>query len=929
MCLVRLPASAPVSTALKDIEEIVQSCKEANVCPYFKVREDAKEAELLLLPYDYLLGTQTREALQVPLKNSILIFDEGHNIERSCEEIASFELSQADIAGAISEIDDAFDLVERGEVDDEVLKDVPCETFLKHLNLFKKHLFGLEDSISSEKLEQDAAADRSIFKARGGHILDLLLRQSERGFGTDKEDLKHITHVIRSATDVLTRGQETANSGPLPPIGTAGDLEAASSTDGIGDMLPQAEEPISFHQAMEEANRRWIHVSDLDKIEGKMSITNMCGRGVGQQRMDECFAGKWRPAWFVSYIAEKNLRDLARQQGTCHAVAHQLLQRPALGRLSKHWTTSPSCTKETEWREEGENGMMLQDVELLERVTQLQAEVRQRALRERRSGRLETRKGVQCAQCGSAGEPTSLDLDDDFSALDALALTPWTRSYSCKRETISPCVCCRQPVAFDATLCFSCGTTTPHGSGGALLSFGGRPELWRCSCCGHLLASNASLCLSCGAVPGESLLGFRRCGSTAQQPCIACGRDIAVSAAFCIHCGHAVPKEAEPGPELARAPAAPVAGGLYLDKIQMLLSTAFKCDREELDNNYQLLITEEPKKGTKRKAVDFFTTDGCAAPDAPTPRTLYLWCFSCSVAMRDLQKREVYSVIITSGTLSPLQSTADAFGVPFPVMLENRHVIDASKQLMAAVVGRGPQQGSLDATFSNRSELAYAKELGGTVKRLAANTPDGLLLAFSSYGMKESIFETWKRLGMLTEIACEKPIFEEPKGNNETKKVMQEYSAALARGGNGAILAAVCRGKLCEGIDFTDKQCRTVVMVGIPYPARNELRVMLKQDFLDAKGVRGDGQRWYHREAIRAVNQTIGRAIRHRTDYGAVLLCDSRYASGSRLSNQASGLSSWLRPQVAVMSLEEAVKACQRFFGYAPTLGDQKAGTRP
>ncbi|CAE7461454.1 Rtel1, partial [Symbiodinium sp. CCMP2456] len=204
-----------VSTALKDIEEIVHSCKEANVCPYFKVREDAKEAELLLLPYDYLLGTQTREALQVPLKNSILIFDEGHNIERSCEEIASFELSQADIAGAISEIDDAFDLVERGEVDDEVLKDVPCETFLKHLNLFKKHLFGLEDSISAEKLEKDAAADRSIFKARGGHVLDLLLRQSERGFGTDKEDLKHITHVIRSATDVLTRGQETANSGGL------------------------------------------------------------------------------------------------------------------------------------------------------------------------------------------------------------------------------------------------------------------------------------------------------------------------------------------------------------------------------------------------------------------------------------------------------------------------------------------------------------------------------------------------------------------------------------------------------------------------------------------------------------------------------------------------------------------------------------------
>ena len=47
-------------------------------------------------------------------------------------------------------------------------------------------------------------------------------------------------------------------------------------------MLPQAEEPISFDQAMEKANRRWIYGSDRDKIEEKMSFTNMCGRGVGQ-----------------------------------------------------------------------------------------------------------------------------------------------------------------------------------------------------------------------------------------------------------------------------------------------------------------------------------------------------------------------------------------------------------------------------------------------------------------------------------------------------------------------------------------------------------------------------------------------------------------------------------------------------------------------
>ncbi|CAK9068437.1 unnamed protein product [Durusdinium trenchii] len=177
-----------VSTAVKDIEEIVESCKESTVCPYFKVREDAKDAELLLLPYDYLIGQGTRESLQVSLKNSILIFDEGHNIERSCEENASFELTQADIAGAIGELEDAFDLVEQGQVDEEVLKDMPCDAFLKLLNLVKKHLFALEDAISEEKLEKDAVTERMMRKAPGSRVLALLSKPGQRGIATEKED---------------------------------------------------------------------------------------------------------------------------------------------------------------------------------------------------------------------------------------------------------------------------------------------------------------------------------------------------------------------------------------------------------------------------------------------------------------------------------------------------------------------------------------------------------------------------------------------------------------------------------------------------------------------------------------------------------------------------------------------------------------------
>ena len=45
----------------------------------------------------------------------------------------------------------------------------------------------------------------------------------------------------------------------------------------------------------------------------------------------------------------------------------------------------------------------------------------------------------------------------------------------------------------------------------------------------------------------------------------------------------------------------------------------------------------------------------------------------------------------------------------------------------------------------------------------------------------------------------------------------------------------VCRGRLSEGIDFTDDAARCVIIVGIPYPQINDPKVILKKQFLDVK----------------------------------------------------------------------------------------------
>jgi regulator of telomere elongation helicase 1 len=43
----------------------------------------------------------------------------------------------------------------------------------------------------------------------------------------------------------------------------------------------------------------------------------------------------------------------------------------------------------------------------------------------------------------------------------------------------------------------------------------------------------------------------------------------------------------------------------------------------------------------------------------------------------------------------------------------------------------------------------------------------------------------------------------------------------------GALLMAVCRGKVAEGMDLIDEMARCVFMVGIPYPSFVDQRFLL------------------------------------------------------------------------------------------------------
>lgn len=53
--------------------------------------------------------------------------------------------------------------------------------------------------------------------------------------------------------------------------------------------------------------------------------------------------------------------------------------------------------------------------------------------------------------------------------------------------------------------------------------------------------------------------------------------------------------------------------------------------------------------------------------------------------MRQLAAMHVRSVLLTSGTLSPLDSFAQELQLPFPISLENPHVIDPSQVVLPLI----------------------------------------------------------------------------------------------------------------------------------------------------------------------------------------------------------------------------------------------------
>lgn len=73
-------------------------------CPYYSQRERANSADIVFMPYHYLIDRTLRQTFKLDYKNSIIIIDEAHNIKDCAEQQASFDISVAELEVVIIEI---------------------------------------------------------------------------------------------------------------------------------------------------------------------------------------------------------------------------------------------------------------------------------------------------------------------------------------------------------------------------------------------------------------------------------------------------------------------------------------------------------------------------------------------------------------------------------------------------------------------------------------------------------------------------------------------------------------------------------------------------------------------------------------------------------------------------------------------------------
>ncbi|KAJ3323602.1 Fanconi anemia group J protein [Boothiomyces sp. JEL0866] len=296
------------------------------------------------------------------------------------------------------------------------------------------------------------------------------------------------------------------------------------------------------------------------------------------------------------------------------------------------------------------------------------------------------------------------------------------------------------------------------------------------------------------------------------------------------------------------------------------------------ETDYKMILSKEAKVKNGVSSVEYVLNFRCLNP---------------GVIFQDIAAK-CRSVILTSGTLAPLDTYESELRAKFHDSLEASHVIK-KEQIFVGLISQGLDGKPLTGDYQTFRTVEYQDQVGMTIYRITKEIPNGILIFVPAYSWIDTLERRWVETGLWNTFERSFAIYKEPRKTKkgDLEKILKEYNASCRL--KQTILFCVFRGKMSEGIDFANERARGVLCIGLPFPNIADLKVKQKRIYNDAFAFRNNlltGSEWFEIQAFRALNQALGRCIRHLNDWGCVFLIDARFSATKNIKM----LPKWIQP---------------------------------
>lgn len=294
-------------------------------------------------------------------------------------------------------------------------------------------------------------------------------------------------------------------------------------------------------------------------------------------------------------------------------------------------------------------------------------------------------------------------------------------------------------------------------------------------------------------------------------------------------------------------------------------------------------------------------------PDGPT---IQLSCVDCSIAFKSALSF-FNRVIVTSGTLSPLNMYPLLLNFE-PVTVRDFTMSLSRECLLPLFVTKGDGGGPVSSSFALRSDPRVSRSYGNLLVDCCRTVPDGIVCFFPSYVYMQMLFKVWLASDVINTVMKYKLVFMEAEYASETSIALENYKRAI-ESGRGAVFFGVARGRVSEGIDFSDHYGRCVLLFGLPVRNTQSMIVQTRADYIEAR--HGLPKRDFLMfDAMRAASQCVGRLLRSKNDYGIVILADRRYARVQAREQLPHWIRQFVDARMVSVSVSEAVARSRSFL---------------